>query len=349
VNEAGAAAAAASEAATMYRTTIGLCVLATGLALTGCTTCKQQSFAASRPGCNTCASPYVQAQVRLRPTPAPVPIPSPPPRPAPERPPIARLDAPAPIGSQDPLYRQAPDDRPPLPPGGGSLADEPAPDPLAPNDAQPAAPTGPPPPARLGPPRSLSPYERRDVAKAFSYDDPPPTATVPHKKGPGRVGSPEPKVTNPETLLNVKTAVRNVSSGLKPYPDDFAWLAKQGYRSVLHLRDPDRDDVADERLAKRARLKYQSLVAAPERLDRRLYEDFVRAVNGTDDHPLYVYHKDGTVAGGLWYLYFHLHQGESDEVARGRARNLGLDFSDTSDPQIRMVEAVQRLVSELRR
>lgn len=140
-----------------------------------------------------------------------------------------------------------------------------------------------------------------------------------------------------------------VASGLRPFPDGIPWLAGKGYRTVLHLRAPGEDTAAARKLFEKNGLRYTSLEASPARLDRRLYEDFVRAVEDGASRPLFVYDKDGSVAGGLWYLYFRVHRREPDDRARAEAKRLGLRLDDDDAVEHRtMFLAVQKLLETLR-
>jgi hypothetical protein len=303
----------------MSRRAIILGLLAAGLAAAGCHTCKRQEFTSNRPGCGNCGDGSVPPRLKAVPTPLP------PFRQPPAQPPIAS------IGGPTPAQHLEPQDKAPAP------SNEPSPTPPAPGDFPPADPD-----VRLLPPRLPSPY-RREVAKPWP-DDNEPKANVPGP-APKDQDKTAPKDDNTARLLNVKQATADVSSGLKPFDvSDVRWLQKKGYAAVLYLHDPATDDTVDRRVSQKAGMAYHGLVASPARLDRKLYEQFVKLVEDKDNHPLYVYDKDGTVAGGLWYLYFHLHKGDSDEDARAKAKKLGLDFEDDNEPHKTMVTAVQVFV-----
>jgi protein tyrosine phosphatase (PTP) superfamily phosphohydrolase (DUF442 family) len=142
-------------------------------------------------------------------------------------------------------------------------------------------------------------------------------------------------------------AIPGVATGLRPFPDGIAWLAEKGYKAVLHLRAPGEDDAADRKLFERKGLVYLSLEVSPGTLSKEVLDRFVRAVNDTARHPLFVYDKDGSVAGGLWYLYFRAHLKQPDEKARAEAQRLGLRLDDDAEHR-RMLLAVQKLLEGLR-
>jgi hypothetical protein len=199
------------------------------------------------------------------------------------------------------------------------------------------------PPARLDPPVPL----RRDAGRApLPNPKEPPVASVP--------GKPAPNVDEerdnplPIDLPGFAIARPGVASGLRPFPDGLAWLKKQGYRTVLHLRQPGEDNAASKRLVEGKGLKYLSLEASPARLSKELYEQFVKLVDDKGNHPLFVYDRDGSSAGGLWYLYFRVQLKYADDKARAEAKRLGLRFDDDDPEHDTMVLAVQNLLKTLK-
>lgn len=316
----------------MCRRTIHFSLLIAGLVLTGCHTCQKPCCRSQRP-CNSCTSGYAPpARV------GPLPAPQPPPRQTQSLPPIARLDGPSPatyLAPPDPSPGARADANTPRPQNNN----EPAPTPQTPEDA----PQGP--PATLGAPQAPSPY-RRDVAKSFppSGNDVP-RVNVPTPKDNDKT---QPKGDDQTWRLNVNTALADVDSGLRPFDlGDFKWLAKRGYVAVLNLREAGADDTVARRVSQKQGLNYQTLVASAATLDAELYEDFAKIVTDTKNYPLYVYDKDGTVSGGLWYLYYRIEKKDDDATARAKAKKLGLDFDDDSKAHKDMVLAVQNVLSKL--
>jgi protein tyrosine phosphatase (PTP) superfamily phosphohydrolase (DUF442 family) len=115
-----------------------------------------------------------------------------------------------------------------------------------------------------------------------------------------------------------------VASGQQPMPDGVAWLQSHGYRTVLHVRAPGEDDAAARRLFESNKLRYLSLEVSPRTLTREVVDKFIRTVNDEANLPLFVYDRDGSLAGGLWYLYLRLADKVDDERARTEASRLGL-------------------------
>ncbi len=85
-------------------------------------------------------------------------------------------------------------------------------------------------------------------------------------------------------------------------------------------------------------MKYLSLEVAPQTLSQTTVDQFNRLVSDPLNYPLFVYDKDGSLAGGLWYLYFRTVERTTDSEARKRAQRLGL----RDDPQRRQPRNVDR-------
>ncbi len=71
-------------------------------------------------------------------------------------------------------------------------------------------------------------------------------------------------------------------------------------------------------------MKYVSLDVSPRTLTKETTQTFNRAVRDIPGQPVFIYDRDGALAGGLWYLYFRTAEQCSDDVARIRAGSLGL-------------------------
>jgi len=136
-------------------------------------------------------------------------------------------------------------------------------------------------------------------------------------------------------------AKTKVATGLKPFPDGIAWLQAQGYRTVLHVRAPGDNDPAAERLFKKYNLNYLTLEVAPAALSRETVEAFNQIVTDSSKYPLFVFDREGALAGGLWLLHFRLFEGVSEEKARLEAGRLGFKQDQSSEYRA-MAEAVSR-------
>jgi protein tyrosine phosphatase (PTP) superfamily phosphohydrolase (DUF442 family) len=141
---------------------------------------------------------------------------------------------------------------------------------------------------------------------------------------------------------------KQVAAGLRPISvDGLDWLASNGYRTVVHVRRPGQDDSSDRSQFEKRGLRYLSLEVSPETLSREVVEGFNKAVNDAGNLPIFVYDKDGILAGGLWYLHFRLSEGAGDEDARARASRLGLRPDQEGEGK-RMWLAVQKYLSEMK-
>lgn len=158
-----------------------------------------------------------------------------------------------------------------------------------------------------------------------------------------RSASPALPVDIPQFAI-VKT---NIASGQEPYTGGIAWLKSHGYRNVLHVRAPKEDDSAARRLYEQSGLRYLSLEVSPQTLSRALVDQFNQMVADANNLPLFVYDKDGSLAGGLWYMHFRLSDRASEEKAREEAERLGFK-PERSDAHLKMWLAVQNLLKDLK-
>jgi DSP-PTPase phosphatase fused to NAD+ Kinase len=172
---------------------------------------------------------------------------------------------------------------------------------------------------------------------------------LPPASEPARTSEPEPSRSPPSLPVGIPEfamAKDRIASGLKPLLDGLDWLQTNGYRTVLHLRSPGQDDSADRREVEKRGLKYVSLEVSPQTLSRGLLEQFNSLVTDAALQPLFVYDKDGVLAGGLWYLHFRTHEKSVDEVARTRASRLGLRPEGDGE-QRTMWLAIQKLLADV--
>jgi protein tyrosine phosphatase (PTP) superfamily phosphohydrolase (DUF442 family) len=179
--------------------------------------------------------------------------------------------------------------------------------------------------ARLGAPESAGSQTQPRIPPRATQE-PPATPSLP-------VGIPQ-----------FAVAQEGVASGLKPLLDGLDWLRANGYRTVLHIRQPGEDDTVDRRQIEKLGLKYLSLEVSPQTLSKNIVNEFNRLVADSASHPLFVYDQDGTLAGGLWYLHFRIAGQESDEVARLKAARLGLREEATGKHRA-MWLAIQKYLS----
>jgi protein tyrosine phosphatase (PTP) superfamily phosphohydrolase (DUF442 family) len=157
-------------------------------------------------------------------------------------------------------------------------------------------------------------------------------------------GTPTPPRETPTTpsldIPGFALAKSKVATGQKPFADGMAWLQAQGYRTVLHVRTAGENDKAAQREFEKYNLRYLTLEVAPGALTRETVEAFNQVVNDSSNYPIFVFDRDGALAGGLWLLHFRLFEGVSEEKARLEAARLG--FKPEQAEHKAMAEAVSR-------
>lgn len=282
------------------------------VAAAGCKCCSRNSCGPSRAPCNTCA-----------PGPVPAPMSG-----------LPGAPVPAPPGS--------------LPPAGGTFAPPPPPTGATFTPPPPSGPYTPPAPAPApaSPPAGVSGYGPTAVAPAESnwhgvpnggvrlYAPEASSAEPPRESV--RLQTPAPMPSGPAVSEDRSTspampadipqfaAVRDrITSGLKPFPDGFSWLKSNGYRTVLHLRQPGEVDSADRRVVENHGLRFLSLEVSSQTLPQSS-EEFNRVVSDPTALPLFVYDRDGLLAGAMWYLHFRTVERLPEEASRQKAAALGL-------------------------
>lgn len=178
----------------------------------------------------------------------------------------------------------------------------------------------------------------RDTTRKYAQQTPEPPAAPPAKDN--GAASPAMPVDIPQF-----TAVKpNVASGQEPFADGVGWLKAHGYRTVLHIRAPGADDREARRSFEQNGLRYLSLEVSPQTLSKDIVDQFNRSIADPANLPLFVYDKDSSLAGGLWYLHFRLVAKESDENAREDAARLGFRPNDKG-PHQAMWLAVQNYLA----
>jgi hypothetical protein len=284
----------------------------------------------------------------------------------PPAPPPGAIIAPAPVGTMPPGGTI-------LPPGGTILPPA-APPPGVPAAPPPNFPTAPASGAGYPPVASFYGPGVHLGTPEFQGTNPPPAARPPAgpsadirlltpefgpSTAPPPVSSPEPPPANPPAnnnpaatpampvgIVDFAPAIADrVAGGRKPALEGIDWLKANGYKSALLLRRPGENDSADRKQFEARGLTFKSLEVSPLTLSWAMVDEFAKLVGDTGAQPLFVYDSDGSLSGGLWYLYFRRVERLSDDAARLRAVRLGL--KETGDgPQKEMWLAVQRLLGQ---
>jgi protein tyrosine phosphatase (PTP) superfamily phosphohydrolase (DUF442 family) len=129
------------------------------------------------------------------------------------------------------------------------------------------------------------------------------------------------------------------ASGRKPAIEGFDTLKQQGFRSVAYLHPAGADVGAVRDVAEKKGLAFTAIETTPERLpDAAAALD--RVLADRSHTPVYVCDDDGLRAGALWYVHFRTADQLSPEVARIRARGLGL--TDETDEARAFWVAIQQ-------
>jgi protein tyrosine phosphatase (PTP) superfamily phosphohydrolase (DUF442 family) len=149
----------------------------------------------------------------------------------------------------------------------------------------------------------------------------------------------------PAGIPNFAEPIPGVASGLRPTLDGIDWLKTNEFRAALHVKAPGENDDADRQLFEQKGLKYLSLEVSPTTLTRKVVEEFNKVVADAADRPLFVYDKDGSLAGALWYLHFRTAGKLPDEEARKKAASLGLKEEADGGPR-EMWLAIQKFLEE---
>jgi protein tyrosine phosphatase (PTP) superfamily phosphohydrolase (DUF442 family) len=152
----------------------------------------------------------------------------------------------------------------------------------------------------------------------------PPAASIPPATPPTPPARDDTPVL-PADIPNFAMARPRVASGLQPLPDGVTWLQSHGYKTALYVRLPGEDDNAARRVFEKFGLHYLSLEVSPRTLNKAVVDQFIRIVTDEANLPLFVYDRDGSLAGGLWYLYYRFGEKLDDSRARAEAARLGFN------------------------
>jgi len=232
-----------------------------------------------------------------------------------------------------------PDGRNPtlLPPAG--LPTTPGPPPFPPPSVQPG-PSGFPPPAITSP----------DQGPKVLFPDPLPggASSRPSPATPGFLAPPvkapttePPKASVAPGLAGYTKVKDGLYAGRKPALDGFDSLKRGGFRTVIFLHAAGTDVAAVKDMATTRNLTFVAIETTPETLADALKE-FNRVTTDRSNHPVYVFGEDDMRAGAVWYLHFRIADSLGDDVARVRAKALGL--SEQGDEGRAFSLAIQRVL-----
>lgn len=153
----------------------------------------------------------------------------------------------------------------------------------------------------------------------------------------------EPPLAAAPTGLPGFTKIKDgVAAGGKPALEGFDSLKQAGYRTVVYLHPAGADVGKAKDVAESRGLAFVAIETTPEKLAAAA-EQFNRAIGERATKPVYVYGDDPLRAGAVWYLHFRTVDLHSPEVAKIRARGLGL--SDTGDEAKAFWVAIQQYLA----
>jgi len=113
-------------------------------------------------------------------------------------------------------------------------------------------------------------------------------------------------------------------AGGKPTLDGFEALKNARFRTVIYLHAPGGDVAAIRDMASTRDLNFIDIETTPEKL-ADASKEFNRVTADKLNQPAYVFADDNTRAGALWYLHFRFVDSLDNDVARLRAKPLGLN------------------------
>ena len=119
------------------------------------------------------------------------------------------------------------------------------------------------------------------------------------------------------------------------------WLKDKGYKTIVYLRRETDDDTTDRRQVEEMRkMKFVSLLVTPTTLNKQLGTEFSELINTKDNQPVFVYAREGAIAGSVWYLHFRTAEFLTHDEARVRAGRLGLkdEKSELFQGVVKMLE-----------
>jgi hypothetical protein len=161
----------------------------------------------------------------------------------------------------------------------------------------------------------------------------PPSVT---QEPPVAAGAPSDTTAGLPGYVRVKDGM---ASGRKPALEGFDTLKRTGFKTLVYLHAPGADVAALRDVTEKKGLSFTAIETTPEKLADAVAA-FDRVVADRSQLPVYVADDDGLRAGALWYVHLRSVDQLSPEVARIRARGLGL--TDESDDARAFWVAIQQ-------
>ena len=134
----------------------------------------------------------------------------------------------------------------------------------------------------------------------------------------------KPQTPNAFGISGFATVKEGVSTGLRPEIEGLDWLRSKSYKTVVYLRAPSDDDTTDRRQAEKRDLKFVSWEVTPEGINKAFVDEFNQLIGDTAARPVFVYSREGNLAGSVWYLHLRTAEFLTHEEAKVRVSQLGL-------------------------
>jgi hypothetical protein len=136
-----------------------------------------------------------------------------------------------------------------------------------------------------------------------------------------------------------------VFAGLRPPVDGFDWLQRNRVNTVVNIHLPGEDDSADRKQVESRGMRYVSFEVSPMTLTKEKAEEFIKLIRDNQKQGAFVYDRDGSLAGAMWYLQLRWGEILDDDAAQLRAAPLGLQ-PNREGAHRDMWLAVQKVLSE---
>jgi hypothetical protein len=134
-----------------------------------------------------------------------------------------------------------------------------------------------------------------------------------------------PKAASPAAGLPGLIKVKDgLYAGGKPSLDGFDALKRANFRTVIYLHVPGADVSAVKGMADTRGMEFVAIETTPETL-ATASKQFDATAASKANHPAYVFADDSMRAGAVWYLHFRNVDTQDNDVARLRAKPLGLN------------------------
>lgn len=176
-----------------------------------------------------------------------------------------------------------------------------------------------------GPNRVLPPDDRIRPEPLTPPPSPEPPLNIPEKNPPPDVNRRQMNAPSPIDIPGFAEAAPQVAVGQRPFADGVEWLAKQGFRTVVHLRSPETDDQAAQRQFEAKGLRYVSIVVTPQTVGRDTASELQRILAEERNRPVFIFDRDGYLVGGVWYLKLRVIDRLESAKALDEAKRLGLN------------------------